>query len=605
MITNSSILTVENKFLKPNPWVAWKTYTTNEEARSIIANEKRHEKIFLEDVSALLWHEIENGISIDDLKLKASKYDAQNEVDDFLLELEDLELITLSNKNSSLKIHGNQVPEPKDMEYAENSEPELEFQRWVMSHGFMYSTHWELTYRCNERCVHCYNPGAAHLPNENVARNTNELSTEQVFNTLEKIAAGGVFILTLSGGEIMLRKDFYEIVAFARKLGMAVNIYTNGLRLDEESLAKLASLWPSSVGISIYSNDPEAHDFITKVPGSYEKSVNALMKLNGLGIRTSLKSVQFNHTIPAFFGIKDLAKKVGAIPETELGLSPGTDGAIAPMLMSASDPRELIIAAMTPGFPIYVGDKSTNYGEFIKDKKATVCAAGLAGLSFGADGNVYPCNSLPIKSGNLHHDDPLELWNAALSQRKSINTNQIKHVEKEVINTSLLNKTSNLAKWQDIRLQDYEECGTHRRCNWCVKCPGMAMMETGRPLAPSTTNCRIATARMFGAILLSNGISKDTVAAKLSISQNFGGDTTREFKSVNEPRNRELIALQPRNIKDLFSKKTLDRNVTNKPSYTTPHGEVWLVNGSKWNVEALRSFEPVRDIFEELKIPIK
>ena len=403
MVCNSSII-------KPSPWTAWRSYLSFDgEAKSIISNEKSHQKVFLDDESSLLWAQIEKGVTYTSLRERAVELGLGDDLDTFLDELYSLEL--LCNENDvDLNVKPDLVPAPQSMEDAENTEPEREFQNWVMAQGFMFHTHWELTYRCNERCVHCYNPGAAHTKDEKPQRNNKELSTQQVFTSLESFAKGGVFGLTLTGGEIMLRKDFYEIVEYARNLGMAVNIYTNAIKLDESAIKKLAKLWVYTVSVSVYSHVPKVHDDITRVPGSYEKAVKALKLLNDMGIKTSLKSVQMDHTLQAYKGIAKLSEDLGAIPETELGLSPGVDGAIAPMLMSTHNPAELIVAASTPGFPIFVGDASNNFGEFVKDPKATVCAAGYSGLSVAADGNIYPCNSLPIKSGNLHQHDPLEIW---------------------------------------------------------------------------------------------------------------------------------------------------------------------------------------------------
>lgn len=65
----------------------------------------------------------------------------------------------------------------------------------------------DLTYRCNERCVHCY------LDHQDYG----EMTTAEIKHLLEEMAEAGVFILTLSGGEIMLRKDFFEILEYARR----------------------------------------------------------------------------------------------------------------------------------------------------------------------------------------------------------------------------------------------------------------------------------------------------------------------------------------------------------------------------------------------------
>ena len=589
---------MNNTFLTPAPWTAWRTYkTAAKETRSIIANERDHTKVFLDDLSAELWHEIEKGISYQNLYALATELEVAEELDGLLTEFKELGLIVDPDNNGNNK--PLPVPTAKPLEFADNIKPENDFQSWVMAQGFMYSTHWELTYRCNERCVHCYNPGAAHSDFEKPDRLNNELSTEQVIASLKRLAEGGVFQLTLSGGEIMLRKDFFEIVEAARLLGMAVNIYTNGLKLDEANINKLCDLWPSTVSFSIYSHVPKVHDDITRVPGSFDKTIVALKAMNERGVRTSLKSVQMSHTLKSYSGTLALAKELNASPETEIGLSPGVDGAIAPMLMSTSNPQELILAAMTEGFPIFVGTEENNYGEFIKDPKATVCAAGYAGLNFSADGSIYPCNSLTIKSGNLHKDDPLDIWHSALGQRAKITDAQKSNLNETEQTIALNETTKNLAAWQDVRLEDYEECSTHLRCRWCAKCPGMALMETGRALAPSTTNCRTANARMFAALLLRSGETRASVAEAFKLAKDFGSQEPSDRPEIPEPTRGKANHLDPRT--SLESLKKADETDQSQ-SYITPKGETWLSYGSKWNVESLKAFEPIRAQFTSLQI---
>src|SRR2546423_3611646 len=81
----------------------------------------------------------------------------------------------------------------------------------------------DLTYRCNERCVHCYLDHHDH----------GEMTTSEIKSLLDEMADAGVFILTLSGGEIFLRKDFFEIVEHARRLMVCVKLKTNPILIRE------------------------------------------------------------------------------------------------------------------------------------------------------------------------------------------------------------------------------------------------------------------------------------------------------------------------------------------------------------------------------------
>src|SRR5258706_12691882 len=85
--------------------------------------------------------------------------------------------------------------------------------------GVPLSVQIDLTYRCNERCVHCYLDHDDH----------GEMSTSEIKNLLDELASAGVFFLTLSGGEILLRKDFFEILEYAPKLTFWVKLNTNAI----------------------------------------------------------------------------------------------------------------------------------------------------------------------------------------------------------------------------------------------------------------------------------------------------------------------------------------------------------------------------------------
>src|SRR5258707_9030281 len=89
--------------------------------------------------------------------------------------------------------------------------------------GVPLSVQLDITYRCNERCIHCYLDHEDH----------GEMTTAEIKDLLDQLADAGVFFLTLSGGEIFLRKDLFEIVEHARKLMFAVKLKTNAVMIRE------------------------------------------------------------------------------------------------------------------------------------------------------------------------------------------------------------------------------------------------------------------------------------------------------------------------------------------------------------------------------------
>src|SRR5712675_617950 len=124
----------------------------------------------------------------------------------------------------------------------------------------------ELTFVCNHACSFCYNCPTGQK----------EMNTAEVIDTLRKLAEFNILYLTLSGGEPLVRRDFFEIAEAARSLGFALRIYTNGFLIDEAMAKRIKAVAnPVEIEISIHGAKPETHDRLTCVPGSFMKIVAA------------------------------------------------------------------------------------------------------------------------------------------------------------------------------------------------------------------------------------------------------------------------------------------------------------------------------------------
>jgi AdoMet-dependent heme synthase len=126
--------------------------------------------------------------------------------------------------------------------------------------GVPLTVHMDVTYRCNERCVHCYLDHDDH----------GEMTTAEIKDVLDQLAEAGVFFLTFSGGEVFMRRDFFEIVEHARRLMFNVKIKTNAVMIHEKEARRIRELAVDTIQISVYSHRPEVHDAITKLPHSFD-----------------------------------------------------------------------------------------------------------------------------------------------------------------------------------------------------------------------------------------------------------------------------------------------------------------------------------------------
>lgn len=574
-------------------WIAYRTWEShNGQWLSVITNERNHEILRLDDETSQIWRQIELRSTYADILKLATELEVESSLDEFLEELHGKGLIKINGNHifSDQEFHVADAVVHKKLEDADNTELEYEIMDWVAKNGFLHAAHWEVTYRCNERCVHCYNPGASHTEEEKSNRKTDELTFEEAVSLLDDMVRIGVFRLILSGGEVMLRRDFWELVAEARKRGFSLNIYTNGQKLDKATCQRLASYWPSSVGISIYSADEKTHDEITRLKGSHKKSVLALKYLNDLGIKTYLKCTQMDHTLRSFQDVKNLANELGAGAELDMTMSSGADGASAPMLLAPQNPKELILLAVTEGSPLFVGDETINYSYVDKDFDSSVCGASVSILGIDPMGGVNTCNSMPLSAGNHRTHGLYNIWtNSALHMK---NTNKVENSPLDISNSEIRDVVAPLSRWQQTQLKHFHECGTHRRCGWCDKCPGLAMLEHGDPLAPSTVNCRTATARMIGADLLASGKTRDQIADELELPRNFGLQQAIEMPTLKEERrgtgfNPALAGIEA--LKNSGCGSCSSNSCSQK--LTSSSGKVLLNNGTLETRKALQLFD--------------
>jgi AdoMet-dependent heme synthase len=327
-----------------------------------------------------------------------------------------------------------------------------EMNQRALELGIPLGVHLDVTYRCNERCVHCYLDHDDH----------GELTTEEMKDVLDQLADAGTFFLTLSGGEVLMRRDFFQILEHARKLQFNVRIKTNGVMIHEAEAKRMRALGVEQVQISVYSHRPAVHDAITKLPGSLKRSVDAIRFIKSQGLKVTVANVLMNGNSGDHAGVQALAIELGATYTLDPTITPKMDGdmSILNLRIPGAELESVFHTEALVGNVEEFCAPPPKPGDDILD--GYPCSAGHTAAYITPYGDVFPCVQFPLPSGNIRRQTFLDIWQ----------------------NSPELNEV------RSIHARDLPVCSTCNHVGTCTRCPGLAYME-GSMRGPSTVRSHI------------------------------------------------------------------------------------------------------------------
>ena len=323
---------------------------------------------------------------------------------------------------------GNKSREPAD-DYKEALPKELRF-----------SLNLELTYACSERCLHCYNEGAARsdLHEEHRLR-PDMLTLDDYKRIIDEAAELGIPEVTVTGGDPFSYPHCWEVLDYLHERNLAVNLFTNALALNtSEKIRRIARMGLLQFSVSIYSSDAAVHDQITRRPGSWEQSMKALHALSAWPVPLNIKTPVFRLNSRTYYGVRQMAYELGAETEVSCMLNPGADGDVSMIEHLQTRPEALRIILMDPWGNGRVPEDGKADGYAFGSNSGFPCSAnGL--ITISPSGVVSGCSNIPITFGDMHH--------ASL---------------KEVILSP-----QRLQMLQADQRQAFTACGGHDYCQYC------------------------------------------------------------------------------------------------------------------------------------------
>jgi radical SAM protein with 4Fe4S-binding SPASM domain len=321
------------------------------------------------------------------------------------------------------------------------------------------SVQFDLTYRCNERCVHCYLDHDDH----------GELTTAEVKSVLDQLAAAGTLFVIFSGGELLLRKDLFELLGYARALGFDIKLKSNAILIGEAEADRIRDLGVRSVQVSVYSHRPEIHDGITKVPGSLRRSLAAIRVLRSRGLHVLIANVLMRQNAGDYPHVRALAAELGVECTIDPTITPKMDGDASILNLRISEPQ--LLRVYTDKSLLDPANEPPPPASDDEMLDALPCSAGHTACYISPYGDVFPCVQFPLPTGNLREQRFADVWH------QSPQMNEVRA----------------------IRIRDLPTCSTCSFMTTCTRCPGLAYME-GNMKGPSSADCEKSTVRAHAAM---------------------------------------------------------------------------------------------------------
>jgi radical SAM protein with 4Fe4S-binding SPASM domain len=315
--------------------------------------------------------------------------------------------------------------------------------------------------RCNLRCSHCYC---------SIDRTEKELTTKQWKSIIDQIAAEGCIWLLITGGEPLLRPDFLEIYLHAKKRGLIITLFTNGVYMTEKIINTLVEYPPFVVEISLYGATEETYERVTGRKNRLASVIKTIEKILENNLRLKLKTVVMKSNVHELEKIKQLANSYSVDFRFDGEIFPKIDGNAIPV-------NERLDAESLAALEIF--DKKLNklwkdlYRKLkidLRDSSSALqCLAGLTIFQINPYGNLQLCNMLADIGYNITSDNFKERWN---------------YLGEAIKNFPSISK----------------KCIGCRLVVICDQCPGWSYLESADYVTPSKYLCELAERRKFNII---------------------------------------------------------------------------------------------------------
>ena len=323
---------------------------------------------------------------------------------------------------------------------------------------FLRSVHFDIASACNERCVHCYIPGECKA---------GIIDPELFFRTLEEARELNAVHVTLSGGEPLLHGDIVDFLKRCRELDFSVNVLSNLTLLTEGIVAEMGRNPLLSVQTSLYSVDPEIHDAITGLAGSFEMTKAGILRLCSAGIPVQISCPVMKQNKDGFIDVVAWGKErnVAVAVEPVIFGSCDRSGGNLGNRISLDELEGVLDKELSEGYAAAIRESAKEKVRLTGDDP--ICSVCRYSLCVSVEGGVFPCAGWQSHViGDLKRSPLKEIWE----------------------------ESEEIKRLRSITRGDFPECvSCEHRC-YCTVCMMVNANENpdGNPLAIDRFHCQVA-----------------------------------------------------------------------------------------------------------------
>lgn len=328
----------------------------------------------------------------------------------------------------------------------------------------LWSIQVEITGKCNERCIHCY------IPNSFKEQGVH-MSLSNFKNLVDEFAEMGGLYITLTGGEVLMHKDFSAMLRYCREKDLQITILSNLMSLTDDIVHVMKEVNVNMVNVSLYSISPSIHDSITKVKGSCKKTMTAIEKLRENDVPVQISCPILKENKECFLDVMNYAKRLKTKANVDYNIVAQKNADISNLShrVSLHDIREVISTIIK---------NNSQYTRFLEETPLDVtktdlnsypCGAALSILNIGSTGDITPCATWNMSLGNVFKTSLRDVWE---------NSNIIKNLRKTTF-------------------ADFPQCQNCEASEYCTICMAKNYSESNNYLLPNKYFCEVAHINMM------------------------------------------------------------------------------------------------------------